>query len=63
MAPDKRMLVVTFPQAGTEHAKPLSYVQRDSAGRPIADYVVITPRVERPDPCEALRKRFSAPKQ
>jgi uncharacterized iron-regulated protein len=63
MAPDKHMLVVTFAQAGSEHAKSLFYVQRDSAGRPIADYVVITPRVERPDPCEALRKRFSAPKQ
>ena len=63
MAPDKRILVVTFAQASAENAESLSYVQRDSTGRPIADYVVITPRVERPDPCEAMRKRFSAPKQ
>jgi len=63
MAPDKRMLVVTFAQASAEHAETLSYVQRGSDGRPVADYVMVTPRVERPDPCEAMRKRFSAPKQ
>ncbi|MGE0699204.1 MAG: ChaN family lipoprotein [Hyphomicrobiaceae bacterium] len=29
----------------------------DADGRPLADFVVLTPRTQRPDPCEEMRKR------
>lgn len=61
MAPEKSVLVVMFAQADAERADPVAYVSRGAAGKPIADYTVVTPRVERPDPCVAMRKRFSAP--
>jgi uncharacterized iron-regulated protein len=59
MAPTKRSLVVMFSQAESQQADALSYATRGAEGRPIADFVVITPRVERPDPCIAMKKRFS----
>jgi hypothetical protein len=31
-------------------------------GMPAADYVWFTPRAEREDPCEELRKRFGKPR-
>lgn len=37
---------------------PESYVPRDPSGKPAADYVLFTPRHDRPDPCEKMRKSF-----
>jgi hypothetical protein len=31
---------------------------RDPQGAPAADYVVLTPRTPRADPCEAMRAQF-----
>lgn len=39
---------------GKEDAQ--SYLPRDSAGRPAADFVLFTPRQARPDPCLAMRR-------
>ena len=60
MEPDKRILVVVLTQARADEARTLAYVERSALGQPIADYVLVTPRVERPDPCVAMRKRFPA---
>jgi uncharacterized iron-regulated protein len=35
---------------------PEAYVPRDPAGKPAADLIIFTPRAERGDPCEAMRK-------
>jgi uncharacterized iron-regulated protein len=35
-----------------------AYVPRDPTGNPAVDFVWFTPRVDRPDPCEELRKRI-----
>jgi uncharacterized iron-regulated protein len=61
LAPGKRILVVTFAQASRDGADALAYVERGTDHKPVADYVLVTPRVERSDPCETMRKRFSAP--
>jgi len=37
---------------------PLDLLPMTSDGKPTADFVWITPRAEREDPCESLRKRF-----
>jgi hypothetical protein len=34
-----------------------AYVPRDPDGKPAADYLVFTPRAERPDPCEKMRAK------
>lgn len=34
------------------------YMERDADGRAIADFVVLTPRASRPDPCVEMRRRF-----
>ena len=36
---------------------PADYVPRDPDGRPAADLMIFTPRAERGDPCESLRKK------
>ena len=36
---------------------PLDYVPRDPDGKPAIDAVILTPRAERPDPCEAMKRR------
>ena len=61
MAPGKSVLVVMFTQADPARTDALAYVRNKDDGLALADYVVITPRVERPDPCEAMRKRASTP--
>ena len=40
--------------------EPLDYVPRDPDGRPAVDVVIFTPRAERSDPCEAMRRRVPA---
>jgi uncharacterized iron-regulated protein len=35
-----------------------AYVMRDPSGKPAADFVVLTPRADRPDPCAAMRAHF-----
>ncbi len=37
---------------------PAAYVPRDPDGKPAADYIVFTPRVERKDPCIAMREQM-----
>ena len=35
---------------------PAAYVPRDPDGNPAVDFMIFTPRAERPDPCESLRQ-------
>ena len=37
---------------------PADYVQTGPDGAPTADFVWLTPRAERPDPCEQMRRMF-----
>ena len=41
---------------------PQAYVPLDPDGRPVTNYVVLTPRQQRPDPCAAMRARVNGKK-
>jgi len=56
-APSKERLVVLLIEV--EDGKDLAgtYDWRDGDGKPLADYIVFTPRAERKDPCAKMRER------
>ena len=63
MAPGKNIATLLFLEVEDGKTDPAAYVERGPDGRPIADYIVLTPRAERPDPCIEMKKRFGAPRQ
>ena len=54
----RKTLAIAFLEVEDGTVDPVAYVPRDPAGTPAADYVVLTPRTERPDPCDAMRAQF-----
>lgn len=58
MAPGRKVLSVMLVEVEDGKTDPDAYVWRDPDGRPAADYIVFTPRTERADPCEEMRKMF-----
>ncbi len=58
LAPNRKAMTVMLIEVEDGQTDAPAYVPRDPAGKPAADYVVLTPRAERPDPCEAMRARF-----
>lgn len=57
-APGKSVVSVQLLEVEDGKADPADYMPRDPDGRPAADIVIFTPRADRPDPCEEMRKRF-----
>jgi uncharacterized iron-regulated protein len=47
---------VMFLEVEEDKTDPEAYVPRDPVGKPAADLLIFTPRAERADPCEAMRK-------
>ncbi len=58
VAPQRKILAVAFIEVEDGQVDPAGYVPRDPSGKPAADYVVLTPRTERADPCDAMRAQF-----
>ena len=56
-APGRPVTSVLLMEVEDGKTDPADYMPRDPEGRPAADFIVFTPRAERPDPCEALRKK------
>lgn len=56
-APETPVTAVLILEVEDGKTEPADYMPRDPDGRPTADFIVFTPRAERPDPCEALRKK------
>ena len=57
-APDKKVIAVLFIEVEDGKNDPAGYVDRDETGKPIADYIVFTPRAPRDkDPCDDLRSK------
>jgi uncharacterized iron-regulated protein len=56
MAPDRKVAAVMLLEVEEGKTDPQGYVPRDPEGRPVADYVLFTPRQARPDPCQRLRE-------
>jgi uncharacterized iron-regulated protein len=55
LAPGRAVLAVMLLEVEDGKDDPKSYVPRDPAGAPAADYILFTPRQPRPDPCERFR--------
>ncbi len=55
-APDKTVVSVVVAEVEDGQTDPAAYVPRDSDGSPAADYLIITPTIERDDPCKAFGK-------
>jgi len=58
LAPERKVLSVMLIEVRDGRSDAATYVDRDPQGKPAADFVVLTPRADRPDPCEAMRARF-----
>lgn len=61
-APGKNIISVMMLEVEEGKTDPAVYAPLGPDGKPAVDFIVFTPRAERPDPCEALRLR-SQPKQ
>jgi uncharacterized iron-regulated protein len=61
-SPGKNIIAVMMLEVEDGQTDPAAYAPRAPDGKPAVDFIVFTPRAERPDPCEALRQR-SQPKQ
>lgn len=57
LAPDRPVASLGFVEVSPEAREPKDYVASFGGDRLPFDYVWFTPAAERPDPCEALRKR------
>ena len=58
-APGKRIVAVGFAEVEADQRDPAAYREDEGAKGPVPyDFVVFTPRVEREDPCAALRKHM-----
>jgi uncharacterized iron-regulated protein len=56
-APGKKIIAVMMLEVQEGRADPAAYAPHDPAGKPAVDVIIFTPRSERPDPCEALRRQ------
>jgi uncharacterized iron-regulated protein len=55
-APTREIVSVMLLEVEEGKTDPASYLPRDPYGNPAADYVLFTPRHNRPDPCEKMRQ-------
>lgn len=61
-APGAQIVTVMLLEADKAAKAPEDLVPAGPGGIPAADYVWFTPRAEREDPCDNLRKRFGKPR-
>lgn len=56
--PAKKVVSVMLIEVEDGKTDPDSYVPRDPAGKPAADFILFTPRAERKDPCAEMLKAY-----
>ena len=61
MAPERRSVTILYVEVAPQTVDLDAYVERGSDGKPTADYVVLTPRIARPDPCAEMRRQHKPP--
>ncbi len=59
-APGTSIIAVALIEVRDGVADPSAYVPRDPAGNPAVDYIVLTLRAVRPDPCEQMRRHMKS---
>lgn len=57
LAPEKSIVSVQIMEVQEGQHDPAAYVSTNDKQLSAADFVIFTPRTQRPDPCEALRNR------
>jgi len=57
-APDSGLAVVMPMELHEAGVAPADYAETGPDGAPLADFLWLTPRAERPDPCEQMRQMF-----
>jgi uncharacterized iron-regulated protein len=57
-APDKKVVSVMLIEVEEGKTNPEDYVAKGPDGKPTADYIIFTPRTERPDPCLKMREQM-----
>ncbi len=57
-APDRKVVSVMLTEVEDGKTDPETYVPRGPDGKPAADYIIFTPRADRPDPCEKMREQM-----
>ena len=55
-APDGKVVSIVLVEVESGQNDPETYVPRDPAGKPAADYLIFTPAIAREDPCKAFEK-------
>lgn len=55
-APATKVVSVVLAEVEERRGDPETYVPRDPDGRPAADFVILTPTIDREDPCKAFGK-------
>jgi uncharacterized iron-regulated protein len=58
LAPGRPSLAVALIEVEDGKNERAAYWLRNPLGKPTADFVVLTPRTPRADPCEAMRAQF-----
>jgi uncharacterized iron-regulated protein len=61
MAPERRRVVVSYVEVAAGRNDPATYMERGPDSGPTADYVVLTARADRADPCTEVRRTLRAP--
>ena len=56
--PQLGMAVVSFVEVEAGRADPAGYVPRNPEGQPAVDYIWLTPKADREDPCERMRRQM-----
>jgi len=57
-APDRGLAVVMPMELHEAGVAPADYAETGPDGAPLADFLWLTPRAERPNPCEQMRQMF-----
>lgn len=60
--PNRKVVSVMLVEVEEGQSDPTLYGPRDPDGKAAADYLIFTPPVDRPDPCEAMRAKMKKPK-
>lgn len=55
-----QIVTVTISEVSEKQPNAEAYVPKDPDETPAADFVIFTPRVDRPDPCERMKEQFEA---
>jgi uncharacterized iron-regulated protein len=56
--PADAIVSLKIAEVHSDSTEPSAYLDGEADGRPVADFIVFTPRKERPDPCEEMRAQM-----